>query len=340
MKKQSPATAVVIKKKGPDKWQQILANGISSPAELMARLQLKPEDLKDGVDANSPFRMRVPEPFVSRMQKGNSEDPLLLQVLAMNSERVQADGFARDPLAEKEQMVAKGVLHKYPGRVLLAVTGACAVHCRYCFRRHFPYAEAVPGRHSWQMALDYIGKTQAIREVILSGGDPLMLKDAVLGDLIRALSRISHVETLRIHTRLPIVVPQRVTRALLDTLAIWPRTTVLAVHANHPAEIDSAVHKGLERLADSVDWLLNQSVLLANINDDSAVLTELSRRLFAAKTLPYYLHALDKVTGAAHFEVPVSTGRAIMKSLREQLPGYLVPAFVTEVPHTLSKQPL
>lgn len=340
MKKKSPNQLITLKPAQRESWQQVLAESLSKPADLLAYLALKPEDLGYSLDAKNPFDMRVPRPFMQRMQKGNPKDPLLLQVLATGMERAQVAGFSQDPLAESSQIAAEGVLHKYPGRVLLTVTGACAVHCRYCFRRHFPYADVVPNKRHWQAALDYISKDTSIREVILSGGDPLIWKDEVLADLICLLSQVDHLDILRIHTRLPIVIPQRVTERLLETLQLWPRQCVLVVHTNHPAEIDAEVRQALRRLSSQVDWLLNQSVLLAGVNDDAKALAELSRQLFAAKTLPYYLHALDKVAGAAHFEVPPDKSQHIMKALREQLPGYLVPTFVSEVPHTLSKQPL
>jgi len=229
-------------------------------------------------------------------------------------------------------MVVPGVLHKYHGRVLLMATGACAVHCRYCFRRHFPYAEANPVVDRWRQALDYIAGDDSIAEVILSGGDPLSMSDRRLADLTRRLDAIPHLRRLRLHTRLPIVLPERVNDELLDWLGATRLKTAVVVHANHANEIDSSVIAALSRLKASGAELLNQSVLLRGVNDSTEALMALSEKLFEAGVLPYYLHLLDKVQGAAHFEVEETAARCLMAELSRQVPGYLVPRLVREIP--------
>lgn len=239
-------------------------------------------------------------------------------------------GFSTDPVGDLAARQVPGLLHKYQGRALLLVTGGCAVHCRYCFRRFFPYSEAA-GPNTWQQALDAIAHDPSIEEVILSGGDPLVLPDEHLAELVHRLAEVEHVQRLRVHTRLPVVIPQRVT----DELVAWLRgtrlTSVVVVHVNHPQELDEPTMASLRRLSAAGIPLLNQAVLLAGINDRVDVLAELSRKLIAAGVLPYYLHQLDRVAGAAHFEVPPAKGKRLVAELRRQLPGYLVPRYVREV---------
>jgi EF-P beta-lysylation protein EpmB len=321
-------------------WQRELAQAITDPAELLRVLELDPALLPAARAAAARFPLRAPRGFVARMGKGDPDDPLLRQVLPLAAERESTPDFLADPVGERAALAAPGVLHKYHGRALLLVTGACAVHCRYCFRREFPYAESRAGDDEWRPALAYVHGDASLREVILSGGDPLSLSDRRLGALLEALDRIPHLERLRIHSRQPIVLPERVDDGLLELLDRTRLRRVLVVHANHPREIDDRVRGGLERLAAAGVTLFNQSVLLRGVNDSATTLVELSEALFAARVLPYYLHLLDRVRGAAHFEVKEPEASAIMKKLRQRLPGYLVPRLVWEQPGEPAKTPV
>jgi EF-P beta-lysylation protein EpmB len=319
-------------------WQQELARAISDPAELLAALHLDPAWLPAAQAAARLFPLRVPRGFVARMRRGDPRDPLLRQVLPLAEEHLAAPGFSTDPVGDLAAMASPGVLHKYQGRVLLTATGACAVHCRYCFRRHFPYTESSAGTDHWQAALDYLAQEASLREVILSGGDPLTLSDRRLAEFIRAAAGIAHLERLRIHTRLPVVLPERITPELVRTLSSTRLSTVVVIHANHANEIDDAVIEALARLRAAGVTLLNQSVLLRDVNDSAGALVALSETLFAAGVLPYYLHLLDRVQGAAHFEVPEDEARALMQQLTSRLPGYLVPRLVREIAGAPAKQ--
>lgn len=314
------------------RWQHALAEAIRDPAELLDLLELPRELLARTAAGARQFPLRVPRGYAARMTPGDPHDPLLRQVLPLDEDLAAAPGYSSDPLEEGAAMAAPGLLHKYHGRVLLVATGACGVHCRYCFRRHFPYAEANPRAGGWSAALAYIRDDPSIREVILSGGDPLSLADAALARLVERLAAIEHVQCLRIHTRQPIVLPERVDAELLEWLAATPLRTVMVLHCNHPREIDAAVADALQRLQTSGTTLLNQAVLLRGVNDDAGVLAELSERLFAAGVLPYYLHLLDRVRGAAHFEVDEPRARALLAALEARLPGYLVPRLARELP--------
>ena len=313
-------------------WQSVLARAITDPAELLALLGLGPEWLPAARAAARLFPLRVPRGFVARMRPRDPHDPLLRQVLPLAEECLAVEGFGVDPVGDLSAMVVPGVLHKYHGRVLLTATGACAVHCRYCFRRHFPYADANPVADQWRQALDYIAGDESIAEVILSGGDPLSLSDRRLAELTRRLEAIPHLRRLRLHTRLPIVLPERVNDELSDWLGATRLKTAVVVHANHANEIDASVIAALARLKASGAELLNQSVLLHGVNDSSEALTALSEILFEAGVLPYYLHWLDKVQGAAHFEVKEHEALRLMAELNRRLPGYLVPRLVREIP--------
>lgn len=282
----------------------------------------------------------MPEPYLARIRPGDAADPLLRQVLPLGAELRPAAGYGTDPLAEAAAQVAPGVLHKYPGRALLITTAACAVHCRYCFRRHFPYADAHVGGSHLGAALEALRADPSIREVILSGGDPLALSDARLGALGRALAEIPHLRTLRVHTRLPVVLPQRVDEALLTWLRSSALRTVMVIHANHAREIDDGVLAALARLRAAGATLLNQAVLLRGVNDTAPAQADLSERLFEAGVLPYYLHLPDRVAGTAHFAVGERRARAIVAQVRARLPGYLVPRLVREVPGLASKKPV
>ncbi|KAB2936241.1 MAG: EF-P beta-lysylation protein EpmB [Candidatus Contendobacter sp.] len=322
------------------RWQRELARAITDPAELLRELELDPALLSAAQVAAARFSLRVPRGFVARMTKGDPDDPLLRQILPLGVELEATPGFVTDPVGDQAAQAAPGVLHKYHGRALLIVTGACAVHCRYCFRREYPYADSHAGVDEWRPALAYLAGDSSLREVILSGGDPLSLSDRRLGALLAALDRIPHLERLRIHSRQTIVLPERVDGGLLDLLAQTRLRPVLVVHANHPREIDAAVRAALTRLAEAGVTLLNQSVLLRGVNDSAAVLAELSEALFAARVLPYYLHLLDPVRGAAHFDVNKTEASAMIKTLRQRLPGYLMPRLVREQPGQLAKTPV
>jgi len=324
----------------PLSWQEELSRAIRRPRELLEALHL-PADLLDGMEqADQLFALRVPRPYLSRIEPGNPRDPLLLQVLPSLQETRQVPGYLTDPLQEQQAIPHPGILHKYHGRVLLIASGACAVNCRYCFRRHFPYGDNTLSTQEWEQALGYIADNPSIDEVILSGGDPLAVNDKRLNWLIARLETIPHVQRLRIHTRLPIVIPQRITPELLDTLQRSRLQKVMVIHANHARELDEAVHQALRKLHSVGVTLLNQAVLLRNVNDDADTLAELSKQLFTSGALPYYLHLLDPVQGAAHFDVPETEAVALVKSLLELLPGYLVPKLVREEPGRPSKSPI
>ena len=283
------------------------------------------------------FPVFAPRGFIARMRTGDPGDPLLRQVLPLAAEEVSEPGFTSDPVDEATATRGPGLLQKYAGRVLMVTTGACAVHCRYCFRREFPYQAAPKSLRDWQPAIDEIAADPSIHEVILSGGDPLTLTDDWLAGLVRRLAQVAHVRRLRIHTRLPIVIPERVCDELLEWLTDSRLTPIVVVHANHPAEIDAAVAAALGRLVESSVPVLNQSVLLRGVNDDANVLAELCERLVDLRVMPYYLHQLDRVAGAAHFEVPEAEGLKIVAELKALLPGYAVPRYVREMPGAASK---
>lgn len=301
-------------------------------------LQLSPQDLNLSPQAAKNFPLRVPKSFASRIEKANQHDPLLRQILPISDELKIYNGFSNDPVGDLKAVKQVGVLHKYHGRVLLINTGACAIHCRYCFRRNFPYADLQLSKQQETQAIDVISQDETIEEVILSGGDPLVLNDARLASLFEKLNAISTVKRIRIHTRLPIVQPERITQELLDILKKSTKRIVLVVHCNHANEIDNDVAKACEKLKSANVTLLNQSVLLQGVNDDATILCELSERLFEIGVLPYYLHFLDKAHGTAHFQVSKTTALEIMTTMQNRLSGYLVPKLVFEESGQLSKQ--
>ena len=316
-------------------WQNALSNAVTRLDDLygLLRLPTSPLDLQH---AQKSFPLRVPREFIARMEKENPNDPLLLQVLPQSIEMQNFPGFTTDPVGDLKKNPVPGLLHKYHGRVLLTLTGGCAIHCRYCFRRHFPYSENMPGQDNITRALDYIREHQ-IEEVILSGGDPLILKDHLLMDFILKLEKIPHIDRLRIHTRLPIVIPQRITDELVNGLRKTRFQKMIVVHCNHPNEIDNTVLQALKKLRESDAVLMNQSVLLKNVNDHADSLIHLSKKLFSAGVLPYYLHLLDKVQGAAHFDVSEEKANQLLSDLKKQLPGFLVPKLAREVAGMLHK---
>ncbi len=305
-------------------WQQQLQTAITSSAQLYEYVHV---DLPVADDAG--FAVRVPTAFADRMQKGNPRDPLLLQVVARAPEVQAIFGFTQDPLSEYDASPIPGLLHKYTGRVLVVLTGSCAVNCRYCFRRHFAYSEN-GALKQWPAILDYIRRDESISEVILSGGDPLLVDDAKLASLIADIETIAHVHTLRVHTRFPVMIPERITEQLLHLFEQTRLHVVIVLHINHAQEIDAGLSARIKQLK-RVAQVLNQSVLLKDINDSVSALENLSQRLWSIGVLPYYLHQLDAVAGAHHFHVSLDEGRRLITQLQTRLPGYLVPKYVQEV---------
>ncbi|HDP90419.1 MAG TPA: EF-P beta-lysylation protein EpmB [Thioalkalivibrio sp.] len=324
----------------PASWQQELAEAVTDPAELLRRVALPDTMLEAARAAGRQFRLRVPQGYVARMRRGDPTDPLLRQVLPLADELVDVPGYVHDPVGDLDAMTTPGLLHKYRGRALLVTTGACAVHCRYCFRRHFPYGEANPAREDWQAAIDHLRDTPSITEIILSGGDPLVLSNERLGRLLSALEGIGHLKRLRIHSRLPVVLPARVDASLLRLLSDTRLQPVMVIHANHANEFDTAVGQALAALRAQGVTLLNQTVLLRGVNDTAEALGDLSEILFDNGVLPYYLHLLDRVAGAGHFDVPAREGQALIETLRTRLPGYLVPRLVREIAGEPGKHPI
>jgi len=320
------------------RWQQVLAEAIRDPAELCELLGL---DVALVVpEAQRSFALRVPRGYVARMRHGDPRDPLLLQVLPQTAELAVVPGFSSDPVGDLTSRAAAGLLQKYAGRALVVATGACAIHCRYCFRRHFPYAEESVLQQGWEAALERLRADATIAEVILSGGDPLSLSDRRLAALTRELEKLPHIHRLRIHTRYPVVLPERIDRGLIEWLSGVRLQKVVVIHANHPREIDSQVAASCRSLLDAGATVLNQSVLLAGVNDSVDALAALSEALFDMQVLPYYLHLLDKVEGAAHFEVDEARAIALHTQLSHRLPGYLVPRLVREVAGEPAKSPI
>jgi len=321
-------------------WKRDLSAAITSPEELLDLLDLDPGLLPAARTAATRFRLLVPRGYAALMARSDPEDPLLRQVLPLAEELWDPPGFCADPLGERATMRSPGLMQKYKGRVLLLVTGACAIHCRYCFRRHFPYREGSTRTDRVLSAVDWIGRDSSISEVILSGGDPLMLDDPALADLVARLNRIPHLRRLRLHTRIPIVLPSRITGDLCRTLNGSRLQPILVVHANHARELGAESRCALEQLRTAGVTLLSQSVLLRGVNDDVYRLAELSEALFESAVLPYYLHLLDRVSGAAHFDREESVAARIMDGLRRLLPGYLVPRLVKEIPGGFYKTPI
>ena len=313
-------------------WQQSVRHAIRDAESLCRRLELPPKWSRAAVDAHRDFPLFAPLEFVDRIRKRDPWDPLLRQILPIGEEQAQPAGFEIDPLQECSVTGAPGLLQKYGSRALLVTTGSCAIHCRYCFRRHYPYAGGPRAIAQWQPALDLIKNDAEITEVLLSGGDPLMVVDHQLAQLAAALAAIPHVRRLRIHTRLPVVIPQRVTSDLLAWLCGNRLQPVMVIHTNHAREIDSHVATAVQHLVRAGVMTLNQSVLLRGVNDTVEALAELSERLIEIGVLPYYLHQLDRVVGAAHFEVKRAKGHELISELRKRLPGYAVPRYVVEEP--------
>jgi len=331
----------------PIDWQTAMRRAVRSADQLRKIVGVPQIDAvnvdavnADAVKGEQSFPTFVPWEYLRRIRRGDPNDPLLRQVLPVADEDREHPGFSADPVGDLQSVVAGGLLHKYQGRALIVTTGACGVHCRYCFRREFPYSSTGSPADNWRGAIDYLREHSELDEVLLSGGDPLTLVDAKLDQLLAQIEQIEHLRRLRIHTRMPIVIPQRITAELVgrlksSRLAVW-----LVVHANHPRELDSDVLERLGMLIDAGIPVLNQAVLLAGVNDDANTLIELCRRLVDHRIGPYYLHQLDRVRGGSHFEVPVAKGQRLMEELRRCLPGYAVPTYVVEEPGKESKTPL
>jgi EF-P beta-lysylation protein EpmB len=314
----------------PPAWQRELAAAFTRPAELLDFLGLPADTPALDPAALRDFPLKVPRGYAARMRKNDPDDPLFRQVWIKPEEALDAPGFRDDAVGDLAKLKAGGIIHKYAGRALLIATGACAVNCRYCFRRHFPYSEALASRDHWSEATRELAADRSIREVILSGGDPLALSDDKLAELAQALEFIPHVKRLRIHTRVPVVLPERVDDALLAWLGRGRLRKIVVIHANHANELDAAVAMALARLRAAGATLLNQSVLLRGVNDRADALIQLSERLSDCGVMPYYLHMLDPVRGASHFDVPEVEARALMRAASAALPGYLVPKLVRE----------
>ncbi|MFL0797589.1 MAG: EF-P beta-lysylation protein EpmB [Cellvibrionaceae bacterium] len=329
-----PPSPAIEAKEIPNTWQAALQQLITDPQVLLAVVGLDqrelPAQLAARIEACQQFPLRVTRHFVDLMEKGNPEDPLLLQALPSPKELDFTPGYSSDPLEENSHNPAPGLIHKYHGRVLLTTSGQCAINCRYCFRRHFPYGDNRLSKENWENILEYISQNNSIKEVIFSGGDPLSVANKQLARQFQDLEQIPHVKRLRIHSRLPVVLPQRLDDDLIQALKESPLQKVLVIHANHPNEIHPLLGERLTLLKQAGIELLNQSVLLKGVNDNVETLALLSEKLFAAGVLPYYLHLLDPVTGAAHFDIPESKGKALAGELAAVLPGYLVPRLTRE----------
>lgn len=323
-------SSIVTELETPASWQADLAHAFTNPDALLAYLKVPQHRLANQVLHASPFEFRVTRSFAAKMRAGDADDPLLRQVLPRTAELVSPSHYSHDPVGDQDAIQTPGLIQKYQGRALLIATGACAIHCRYCFRRAFPYAAHL-GHSVLDDALRQLSQMPDVREVILSGGDPLLLNDRRLGELIDRLESLPHIKRLRIHSRLPVVLPSRITQNLCQILSGSRLQTVVVIHANHPNEIQDDVLPALKVLTKAGIPLLNQTVLLRGINDCTETLRQLSEALFSAGVLPYYLHLLDTVQGASHFEIEPSQATLVFDELRRQLPGYLVPRLVREI---------
>ncbi len=321
-------------------WQQELASSFTRIQDFLEYVDLAGFYDPSIEPACGQFPFRVTRHFASLIKKGDPADPLLLQVLPSAAELQAHPDFSLDPLQDQQAHQGSGILQKYHGRALLISTAACAINCRYCFRRHFPYASHQAARDQWSPAIARLRASPDIREIILSGGDPLSLSNAKLADLLTQLQTIPHVERLRIHTRLPVVLPKRIDSELLGVLGSVKLPQTMVIHVNHANEFSSDLHQALEDLRGINITLLNQSVLLRNVNDNVKHQVELCEALFSSGVLPYYLHLLDKVTGTSHFEVSKQDARELHQAMAARLPGYLLPRLVVEKPGSSSKLPV
>jgi EF-P beta-lysylation protein EpmB len=311
-------------------WQTALTNAVKDPKELLSQLGLSGELDSVNDDIIKQFPLRVTQSYINKMRYGDVNDPLLRQVFPLTDESIDVASFVTDPVGDHLAVTTPGILQKYNGRALLLTTGACAIHCRYCFRRHFPYGDSNPLASQWQQTVESISDDTSINEIILSGGDPLALTDFKLSKLVSDIEQIKHIKRLRIHTRLPVVLPERIDENLLSWLTASRLQIVMVLHANHANEIDQEVAEALSALSLAGCQLLNQAVLLKGVNDDITSLRNLSERLSDVNVMPYYLHLLDRVAGASHFDVSEKIGIKLIDQLRSLLPGYLVPRLVRE----------
>lgn len=321
-------------------WQRRYASAFTRLDELLRYLRLNPSDFVDPPDPHQAFPVRVPRDYAARIEKGNPRDPLLLQILPLRLENVLNSTYSPDPTGDQVAMVTPGLLKKYRSRALLVATGACAIHCRYCFRREYPYQEASAAVSNWPEILQTITADTELEEIILSGGDPLSLSDERLSTIITQLAAVPRIKRIRIHTRLPVVIPARVTPALLDMLSRAGKNIVLVTHINHAHEIDTDVVKAMRELQRAGVILLNQSVLLKQVNDSVKALIELSEHLLDCGISPYYLHQLDRIQGAAHFEVADAVATNLVREMRNRCAGYMVPRLVREMPGLKTKVPV
>ena len=319
-------------------WKSCLAESFRRIEDLLAYCDIEAADL--ALCPEPDFPLRVTRYYADLIEKGNADDPLLLQVLPQAREMQQVDGYQQDAVGDLQAMPVPGLIHKYHGRVLLPLTGACAIHCRYCFRRHFPYRDAMTNGALPEVMMQYLSSHRELREVILSGGDPLMLSDEKLGGLVQSLNQIPHIQLLRIHSRLLSVLPQRITDDLLDRLEEFHGQLVFVTHINHPQEIDPVNQAAFNRIHQRGLQLLNQTVLLRQVNDQADTLVSLSYKLFNSHILPYYLHTLDKVEGSAHFDLSSAETCQLYREIRNELPGYLLPRLVSDIPGNLAKTPM
>lgn len=332
------SNVITVKPVSEADWKAILGNSRMTTEQLLNSVGLGTHPLTNS-QAEKLFELRVPGPYLDKIEYGNPEDPLLLQVLPQAAELLKHEDYSDDPLAEADATANTGLLHKYKSRVLLITTQSCAIHCRYCFRRNFPYEQHRQSTQDWQQAFDYIKQDQDVNEVILSGGDPLTLNNDYLLKLLIELDQLPNIKRIRIHSRLISSLPQRIDGDLIDGLSKLSKKLIVVMHCNHSNELDDDVGRAIAALKTLDITLLNQSVLLKGINDDARVLAKLSEKLFDYGVMPYYLFTLDKVSGAAHFDLPAKEIRNIYQSLLGKLPGFLVPKLMSEIPGKKSKVP-
>ncbi len=321
-------------------WKQQLSSSIESVNKLLRILEIDPSILNLSEQASEQFSLRVPLPFVEKMTKGDINDPLLKQILPIKEEEEVHPGFSSDPLEENTANPIPGLIHKYKNRVLLIGAQTCAINCRYCFRRHFPYQNNKISTHQIDSIINYIGQHEELDEVILSGGDPLANNDRTLKNLIEKLNTIKHIKRLRIHTRLPVVIPDRINHELLEWVSNSKRPITFVIHVNHPNEIDETLKQAISQLRSAGSMVLNQSVLLKGINNDTRTLIQLSEKLFNIGVMPYYLNVLDRVSGSAHFEVSEPEAKQLIEKMMINTSGYLVPKLVRERADKPYKMPI
>lgn len=318
-------------------WSQHLSQAITSLPELIKHLGLPESLIEQGIEAQQSFKLLVPRPYLSRIEHGNLSDPLLLQILPSSAEMQTVLGYSKDPLEEADHNPQKAIVHKYKRRLLVITTGTCAVNCRYCFRRHFPYGDNQLAQAEWQSVIDYLKVHPDVNEVILSGGDPLMMKDALLANKVRQIEALPQIKRLRIHSRLPVVIPARVCDEMLDWINESRLDIIMVWHINHANEIDEELAQAAFKLKQAGVTVLNQGVLLKGINDTVEAQVNLSEAVFDAGILPYYMFTLDPVEGAAHFDITIEDAQKLMGKVAAELPGYLVPKLAKEIPGKTSK---